>query len=58
MGDQKLKVAELFRETGINKNTLYRMYKDTASRIELSVIETLCRRLDIGVADLYEISDE
>jgi putative transcriptional regulator len=58
MGDQKLKVAELSRETGINKNTLHRMYRETASRIELDVLETLCRHLDISVADLYEIRDE
>ncbi|UAA37230.1 helix-turn-helix transcriptional regulator [Paraneptunicella aestuarii] len=58
MGERKIKVAELSRETGINKNTLHRMYKETASRIELDVVETLCRHLDIGIADLYEITDE
>ena len=58
MGERKLKVAELSRETEINKNTLHRMYKETASRIELDVIEILCRHLDIGIADLYEITDE
>ena len=58
MGERKLKVAELSRETGINKNTLHRMYKETASRIELDVIETLCRHLEINISDLYEITDE
>ena len=58
MGERKLKVAELSRETGINKNTLHRMYKETASRIELDVIETLCRYLEISISDLYEITDE
>lgn len=58
MGERKLKVAELSRETGINKNTLHRMYKETASRIELDVIEALCRYLEINISDLYEITDE
>ena len=55
LGERKLKVAEVARETGINRNTIHRLYNEAATRIELDVIEQLCRHLDINVGDLFEI---
>lgn len=57
MGEKKLKVAELSRETGINKNTLHRLYKETATRVNLEVIDTLCRYLEIDIGELFELVD-
>lgn len=55
LGEKKLKIAEVARETNINKNTLHRLYKEEATRIELDVIETLCNYLDVGIEQLFEI---
>jgi putative transcriptional regulator len=55
LGERKQKIAEVSRETGINRNTLHRLYNETATRIELDVIETLCRYLEITVGELFEI---
>lgn len=52
---KKLKVAEVARETGINKNTLHRLYNETATRVELDVIEKLCKYLDVEIGELLEI---
>lgn len=57
LGEQKLKVAEVARDTGINKNTLHRLYNETATRVDLEVIETLCKFLDIRIEELFEIVD-
>lgn len=57
LGEKKLKVAEVARETGINKNTLHRLYNETATRVELDVIETLCKYLDVEIGELLEIQD-
>lgn len=57
LGEKKLKVAEVARETGINKNTLHRLYNETATRVELDVIETLCTYLDVEIGELLEIQD-
>lgn len=54
LGEKKLKVAEVSRDTGINKNTLHRLYKETASRIDMEVVDQLCEYLDISVAELFE----
>ncbi len=55
MGERRLKIADVARETGVNRGTITRMYNESATRIELDVIEALCRFLDIQIADLYEI---
>jgi putative transcriptional regulator len=55
LGDRKLKVAEIARDTGINKNTLHRLYNETATRVDLEVVETLCRYLSIEVGELFEV---
>lgn len=49
LGERKLKVAEIARDTEINRNTLHRLYNETATRVDLEVIEKLCRHLDIEV---------
>ena len=56
-GEKKLKVAEVSRDTGINKNTLHRLYNESSTRVDLEVIEQLCRYLDIEIGELFEIVD-
>lgn len=55
LGERKQKIAEVARETGINRNTLHRLYNETATRVELEVIEQLCRYLEIEVGELFEL---
>lgn len=54
MGEKKLKIADLARETGINRGTLTRLYKETAQRIEIEVLENLCHYFDCQVGELFE----
>ena len=55
LGERKQKIAEVSRDTGINRNTLHRLYNETATRVELDEIEVLCKYLDIQVGDLFEL---
>ncbi|MCL1091924.1 helix-turn-helix transcriptional regulator [Shewanella profunda] len=57
LGERKQKIAEVSRDTGINRNTLHRLYNETATRVELDVIEVLCKYLDIQVGDLFELDN-
>ncbi len=52
LGMKKLKVADVARDTGINKNTLHRLYNETATRVELDVVDKLCEYLNVEVGDL------
>ena len=57
MGEKRLKIADVAIETGLNRGTITRMYNETATRIELDAIETLCRYLNVKIEDLYEFVD-
>ena len=54
MGEKKLKISDLSRETGINRGTITRLYQETAERVELDVLDKLCIYLGCNVGDLLE----
>ena len=54
MGERKIKIADLSRDTGINRGTATRLYYETAERIEMNVISSLCEYFDCSVGDLLE----
>lgn len=57
MGEKKLKIIDVARETGVNRGTVTRLYHETASRVELEVIDALCRYLKCEVGELFEFID-
>jgi len=57
MGEQKLKISDIARDTGINRGTITRLYHETAERIELEVIEKLCSYLGCDLSEFMEIVD-
>ncbi len=59
LGERRLKIADVARDTNINRGTITRIFHETASRIDLDVINTLCQYLDCEVGELYEyLKDE
>ncbi len=58
MGERKLKISDVANKTGINRGTITRLYKETAERVELDVVEKLCRYFECEVGELIEILDE
>lgn len=54
MGEKKLKISDVSRDTGINRGTLTRLYQETAERVDLDVMDQLCVYLDCEVGDLFE----
>jgi putative transcriptional regulator len=57
MGEKKVKIIDVARETGVNRGTITRLYHETASRVELEVIDALCRYLECEVGELFELVD-
>ena len=54
MGERKLKVIDVARETGLHRNTVDLLYNETAIRVDLETIEKLCKLFNCGVGDLFE----
>lgn len=54
MGERKLKIADVARQTGLHRNTVTLLYKETASRVDLEAMDKLCELFDCEVGDLFE----
>lgn len=54
MGEYKMNIADVSRETGLNRNTVTLLYKETASRVDLEAIDKLCDLFNCKVGDLFE----
>lgn len=54
LGERKLKVSDVARATGINRNTLYNMYKEETVRLEIDVLDKLCEFFNCNIEDLLE----
>ncbi|WP_318643937.1 helix-turn-helix transcriptional regulator [Shewanella sp. WPAGA9] len=55
LGEKRLKVSDVARDTDINRGTITRLYNETATRVELDVLETLCKYLDVEIGELLEV---
>lgn len=54
MGERKLKISDVSRDTGINRGTLSRLYQETAERVDLDVLDQLCEYFECEVGELFE----
>lgn len=45
---------DVARETGLHRNTITLLYKETAARVELEAIDKLCKLFDCEIGDLFE----
>ena len=54
MGEHKMKIADVARETGLNRNTVTLLYNETAQRVDLDAIDRMCELFDCKVEDLFE----
>lgn len=55
----RMKIPELQEKSGINKNTLYAIYNNANTRIDLRVLDRICGALDCIPGDLLErVPDE
>ncbi len=54
MGQKKLKIADVARLTGLNRNTVTLLYDERAVRVDLDAINKLCELFDCSVDELFE----
>jgi putative transcriptional regulator len=54
MGERKLKIADVARETGLHRNTVTLLYDETAARVDLDAIDRLCHYFGVSVGELFE----
>lgn len=49
-----MKISDVARLTGLNRNTITLLYKETAIRVDLETIDKLCKLFNCEVGDLFE----
>lgn len=57
MGEYKMNIADVARETDLHRNTITLLYKETATRVDLEAIDRLCKLFNCQVGDLLEYVD-
>lgn len=54
LGEKRLKISDVAKHTGINRGTLTRLYYETAERVDIEVLDQLCKYLNCALSDLLE----
>lgn len=49
-----MKISDVARDTGLHRNTITLLYQETATRIDLDAVDSLCRYFNVSVGDLFE----
>lgn len=58
MGERKLKISDVARDTGLHRNTITLLYQETSARIDIEAMDKLCKYFGVGVSDLFEFVSE
>jgi putative transcriptional regulator len=54
MGERRLKIADVARDTGISRGALTRIYNETAERLDVESLDKLCSYFGCTISDLLE----
>lgn len=54
MGRDKLRISDVSRLTGLNRSTVTALYKETATRVDVTSIDALCHLFRCPVGELFE----
>ncbi|EGR0412658.1 helix-turn-helix transcriptional regulator [Vibrio cholerae] len=54
MGEHKMRIADVSRETGLSRTTITLLYKETAQKVDLDALDKLCQLFDCQLNDLLE----
>lgn len=58
MGERRLKISDVARDTGINRGTITRIYHEDVEKLDLDTLEELCRYLEVDISDMLVMTDE
>lgn len=58
MGERKLKISDVARDTGLHRNTITLLYQETATRIDLEAVDALCKYFQIPMGELFEYVED
>ena len=54
MGEKRIKIADLARETGLHRNGITKLYNEDTDGIKFDTLDVLCKALNCRVSDIIE----
>ncbi|AXY34275.1 MULTISPECIES: helix-turn-helix domain-containing protein [Yersinia] len=54
MGENKMRISDVARKTGLSRNTITLMYKETAQKVDLEALDKLCVLFNCELSELLE----
>lgn len=54
LGENKEKLADLIRATGLARNTVAGLYRETTARVDIETLNALCAHYSCNVGDILE----
>ena len=54
MGERKMRISDVVRETGLSRNTVTLLYKETAQKVDLEAVDKLCGLFTCDIQDIFE----
>ena len=58
MGRHKMKIADVSRETKLNRSAITAMYNEDVKRVDIKAIDELCKLFNCQVSDIFEYVKE
>ena len=56
MGERKMRISDVMRETGLSRTTVTLLYKETALKVDLESLDKLCDLFNCDIHELLEKS--
>jgi putative transcriptional regulator len=56
MGEHKMKIVDVAQKTGLHRNTISLLYKETAARVDFETMDKLCELFNCEIGDIFEFS--
>lgn len=57
MGERKMKISDVAEQTGLHRSRISLLYSEKVVRVDLDVLEKLCRLFECQVGDMLELLD-
>lgn len=58
LGDRRMSIAELQRQTGLSYVTLWNLYQGKSTRVDFETLNKICRALDVQTGDILEYAPD
>jgi len=56
MGERKMRISDVMRETDLSRTTVTLLYKETALKVDLEALDKLCDLFNCEIQDLLQKS--